>query len=158
MTDLKRRTLLKASLGAAAVGVAAGAGLLTPQSVFARSWPRGAFTAKSVDGAVNDLFSGARLIKSKALTIKAPLVAEDGSSVSVEVSSSLPNTDSLSILIEQNAQPLAANFKIAENTNASVRTRVKIAKSTDVHVVARANGRLYVAKRLVKVTLGGCGG
>jgi sulfur-oxidizing protein SoxY len=155
---MKRRTLLKGTLGAAVVGVAASAGLLTPQAVFAGAWPKGAFNAKSVDDAVKGLFKDASMANSGSIKIKAPPIAENGAEVGITVSSSLPKTDSLSILIEKNAQPLAANFSLPAGTDAFVRTRVKIAKTSNVHAVARSNGKLFVAKREVKVTIGGCGG
>lgn len=157
MTDMKRRTLLKGTLGAAAVGIAAGAGLLSPSAVFA-AWPKGAFNAKSVDGAVKDLYKGASMANSGSIKIKAPPIAENGAEVGITVSSALPKTDALSILIEKNAQPLAANFNLPAGTEAFVRTRVKIAKTSNVHAVVRSNGKLFVAKREVKVTIGGCGG
>jgi sulfur-oxidizing protein SoxY len=154
---MKRRTLLKGTLGAAVVGVAAGSGLLTPQAVFA-AWPKSAFKAKSVDDAVKGLFKSASTASSGAIKIKAPPIAENGAEVGITVSTSLPKTDALTILVEKNAQPLAANFNLPAGTQAFVRTRVKIAKTSNVHCVARSNGKLFVAKREVKVTIGGCGG
>jgi sulfur-oxidizing protein SoxY len=39
-----------------------------------------------------------------------------------------------------------------------VTTRVKMGQSTNVIVVAKADGKLYSATKETKVTLGGCGG
>ena len=50
-TNIKRRVFLKGSLAAGTVGVAVGAGLLTPQAVIA-AWNEPAFQAKSVDDAL----------------------------------------------------------------------------------------------------------
>ena len=156
-TDIKRRTLLKRSLAAGAVGIAAGAGLLSPRMVLA-AWPKSAFEAKGVDKAVNALLGSSKLVASKAIKIKAPPIAEDGSIVGVTVSTKLNNVESISILIEKNASPLAASFNLAANTVPFVGTRVKISKTSSVIAVVKSGGKLYSAGREVKVTIGGCGG
>ena len=37
-------------------------------------------------------------------------------------------------------------------------TRVKMGQSSDVYALVKADGRFYVAKKEIKITLGGCGG
>ena len=157
MTDIKRRTLLKGTLAAGVVGVAAGAGLLTPRAVLA-AWPQQAFDAKSVDAAVQALTGSSSLSGSEQIEIKAPPIAENGAVVGVTVSTALPKVESISILVEQNESPLAANFKLADNTEPFVGTRVKVAKTSSIIAVVRSEGKLYSAGREVKVTIGGCGG
>lgn len=157
MTNLKRRTLLKGSLGASVVGIVAGAGLLSPQAVLA-AWPKGAFDSKKIDNAVKLLLGDSAMSNSNAIKITAPPIAENGAEVGIAVQSSLPKVDSINILVEKNGQPLAANFTMGSNTNAFVRTRVKVAKTSNIHAVLRSNGKLFTAKREVKVTIGGCGG
>jgi len=39
-----------------------------------------------------------------------------------------------------------------------VQTRVKMGQTSDVYAVVKADGKFYMAKKEVKVTLGGCGG
>ena len=46
----------------------------------------------------------------------------------------------------------------ASPTTASVQTRVKVAQTCILYGVVEANGKLYMASRETKVTLGGCGG
>jgi len=53
---------------------------------------------------------------------------------------------------------MAAHFAFPNGTTAEVKTRVKMGKTSDVIVVAKADGKLYMAKKETKVTLGGCGG
>lgn len=154
---MERRTLLKGSLGASLAGIAAAAGLLSPQAVFA-AWPKSAFSSRQVDDAVKQLMGNSSMTNSNSIKITAPPIAENGAEVGIAVESSLPKVDSINILVEKNGQPLAANFTMASNTNAFVRTRVKIAKTSNVHAVLRSNGKLFTAKREVKVTIGGCGG
>lgn len=155
--NIKRRTLLKGTLAAGVVSVAAGAGLLTPRMVLA-AWPEKAFDAKSVDAALQALTGKGDTSQSQDIEIKAPPIAENGAVVGVTVSSSLPNVESITILAEKNASPLAASFDLASNTEPFVGTRIKVAKTSDVIAVVRSGGKLYSASREVKVTIGGCGG
>ena len=80
----KRRTLLKGTLAAGAVGVAASAGLLAPRTVLA-AWPKSAFAAKGVDASLTALYGKAGASDAKNIKIKAPDIAENGAVVSVHV-------------------------------------------------------------------------
>lgn len=157
MTDMKRRTLLKGTLAAGAVSVAAGAGLLAPQAVLA-AWPKGAFEAKDIDSALSTLLGSSKLDASKDITIKAPPIAENGAVVNVAITSTLKDVESISILVEKNASPLAASFNLSSATDPFVKTRVKVAKTSSVIAVVKAGGKLHSVGREVKVTIGGCGG
>ena len=154
---MKRRTLLKGSLTAGVAGVAAAAGLLTPQMVLA-AWPKGAFESKGVDSAVKSLMGSSALTASGDISIKAPPIAENGAVVNIAVSTKLKNVDSISILVEKNATPLTSSFNLAPVTEAFIKTRVKVAKTSSVIAVVKSGGKLYSAGREVKVTIGGCGG
>ncbi len=154
---MKRRTLLKGTLGASFAGVAASAGLLAPQTLFA-AWPKSAFSAKKPESAIKKLFGNSSTSDSKSIKITAPPIAENGAEVGVTVSTSLSNVDSISILIKKNSSPLAASFGLGAGTNPFVRTRIKIAKTSNVIAVVRSGGKLFTTKREVKVTIGGCGG
>ena len=154
---MKRRTLLKGSLTAGVAGVAAAAGLLTPQMVLA-AWPKAAFEAKGVDNAVQSLMGSKDLTSSGDITINAPAIAENGAVVNIAVSTSLKNVDAISILVEKNAQPLTSNFNLAPVAEPFIKTRVKVAKTSSVIAVVKSGGKLYSAGREVKVTIGGCGG
>ncbi len=157
MTNTKRRTLLKGTLGASLAGIATAAGLLSPQALMA-AWPKSAFSAKKLNSAVSGLFGSSTMADSKSIKITAPPIAENGAEVGVTVSSSLSNVDSMSILIKKNSSPLAASFGLGAGTDPFIRTRVKIAKTSDVIAVVRSGGKLFTTKREVKVTIGGCGG
>jgi sulfur-oxidizing protein SoxY len=72
--------------------------------------------------------------------------------------SRIPGTESISILIAKNPTALAASFDIPAGTDPSVNTRVKLAQTSDVHILVKAQGKYYETKKEVKVTIGGCGG
>jgi sulfur-oxidizing protein SoxY len=157
-TDMKRRSMLKGTLAASVVGIAAGAGLLTPREVLA-AWPKAAFEAKGVDAAMQELTGSGSLTASKAIDIKAPPIAENGAVVGVTVSTGLKNVESISILVEKNPSPLTSSWNLAANTEPFVGTRIKVSKTSSVIAVCKtADGKLYSAGREVKVTIGGCGG
>jgi sulfur-oxidizing protein SoxY len=154
---MKRRTLLKGSLTASVASIAAAAGLLTPNMVLA-AWPKTAFEAKGVDSAVESLVGSKDMTSSGDISITAPPIAENGAVVNIAVSSTLKNVESISILVEKNAQPLTSSFNMAPVTEPFVKTRVKVAKTSQIIAVVKSGGKLYSAGREVKVTIGGCGG
>jgi len=78
--------------------------------------------------------------------------------VPIGVTSNIPKTESIAILIEKNPNLLAAVFEIPTGTEASISTRVKMAQSSNVYALVKADGKYYVAGKDIKVTLGGCGG
>ncbi|HQZ04148.1 MAG TPA: thiosulfate oxidation carrier protein SoxY [Thauera sp.] len=39
-----------------------------------------------------------------------------------------------------------------------MQTRVKMGQTSDVYAVVKADGKFYMSKKEIKVTLGGCGG
>jgi len=152
-----RRTLLKSTLAAGAVGVAASAGLLAPRTVLA-AWPKGAFAAKGVDASLTELYGKGGASDSKNIKIKAPDIAENGAVVPVTVSSSIANAESISIFVAKNPSPLTSSYALGSGAQAYVGTRIKMGKTSDVVAVIKAGGKLFSAKKEVKVTIGGCGG
>ncbi len=154
--NIQRREVIKLSAGLAAL---VAAGLMSPQAAFAQqsAWNKAAFDAKSVGDVIRAL-GGALAENTKAITINAPDIAENGSVVQIGVASALPDTQSISILVEKNPNTLAASFNVSEGTEPNVTTRVKMGQTSNVHAVVKAGDMYYMATREVKVTLGGCGG
>lgn len=157
MIDAKRRILLKGSLAAGTVGVAVGAGLLTPRMVLA-AWPEAAFHAKSPDEALTALLGSGAAEASEDIKIKAPDIAENGAVVPVTVESGIEGIESISILAEGNATPLVASFVLGEGAVGFVSTRIKMGKTANVVAAVRAGDKVFSAAKEVKVTIGGCGG
>lgn len=157
MIDAKRRTLLKGSLGAGAMSVAAGAGLLSPQALLA-AWPEAAFKAKDQGGALKALFESDAVETSDAINIKAPDIAENGAVVPVTVSTDLEGVKSISVFAMGNQSPLIASFELTETSVPFVSTRIKMAETADVVAVVQTKDGLFSNAKNVKVTIGGCGG
>jgi sulfur-oxidizing protein SoxY len=157
MIDAKRRILLKGSLAAGAVGIAVGAGLLTPRMVLA-AWPEAAFGAKTVDDALTALLGTATHEASDAIQVKAPDIAENGAVVPVTVETEMEGVSSISIIAAGNQTPLIASFDLGAGAIGFASTRIKMAKTANVVAVVKAGDKVYSAAKEVKVTIGGCGG
>jgi sulfur-oxidizing protein SoxY len=154
--SIKRRTMLKGALAGSAVGVAVGAGLLTPQRVLA-AWPKAAFEATAAADALKALNLESPTA-SGDITVTAPDIAENGAVVPVTVATTLAGLKSITLLSEKNPVPLIASFDLGEGAEGYVSTRIKMGATSDVRAVVLAGGKVYEAKKEVKVTIGGCGG
>jgi len=120
-------------------------------------YPEDAFKQKSEADAIKALY-GKNPEPSDKVKLDAPEIAENGAVVPISVSSSLADVSSISILVSENPNALAASYKIPAGTVPGVANRLKMAKTTNVIAVVEAGGKLYSASREVKVTVGGCGG
>jgi sulfur-oxidizing protein SoxY len=152
-----RRNLLKSTGAATSVAVAVAAGLLKPSQVLAAEWNKSAFESKNVADALKGMGASAPA-DSKDIMIKAPDIAENGAVVPVEVTSKIPGTESIMILVEKNNTPMTADFTLSNGAESYVSTRIKMAGTSGVRVVVKAGGKSYSAVKEVKVTIGGCGG
>lgn len=152
-----RRSALKGAGGVAAMGFAMAAGLLKPGSAGAQTWNKAAFETKSLVDTIKAM-GGASAAESKDIAITSPDIAENGAVVPFSISSKIPKTESISLLVEKNPNALAASFSIPEGTEAGVTTRVKMGQTSNVIALVKADGKFYYTAKEVKVTLGGCGG
>ena len=155
--DQTRRNVIKAGGGASLFALLAAAGMLKPEAALASDWDQRAFAAKNVKDALDALGAGGAA-NSGDIVITAPEIAENGAVVPIAAVSKIPGTESISILIAKNPTALAASFDIPAGTEPAVSTRVKLAQSSDVHILVKAQGKYYITKKEVKVTIGGCGG
>ena len=152
-----RRTILKTGSGAGLLAMLVAAGIVRPGEALAADWNKAAFEMKTVPDAIKAL-GAASPANSSDIVMRAADIAENGAVVPVGVESKIPGTEAISILIDKNPNPLAASFDIPAGTEPSVTTRVKMGQTADVYALVRAGGKFYVAKKEIKVTLGGCGG
>jgi sulfur-oxidizing protein SoxY len=131
--------------------------VLKPFAALAAAWNKDGFGAKSAGDALKTL--GATDPRpSKELVIEAPEIAENGAVVPIEITSNIPGTTSLAVLIDKNPFPLVGKFDFMADALPFVKLNVKVGETSEVRVVAEAAGKHYVATREVKVTIGGCGG
>jgi sulfur-oxidizing protein SoxY len=156
--DATRRMMLKGAAVLALIGMAGIRFDLTPAFAAANDkYPEDAFRQKNSDDAIKALY-GKTAEASDKIKLDAPEIAENGAVVPVAVSSTLPDVTSISILVAENPNALAASYKIPAGTMPNVANRLKMAKTSNVIAVVEAGGKLYSATKEVKVTVGGCGG
>lgn len=152
MEKLSRRHFIKASTACGIAACVFGSG-----SVLAE-WPSKAFADKSQDNVLKQLYGESSATPSTKIELKAPEIAENGAVVPINVKTSLKNVESVSILVDKNPNPLAAQFQLDKGSKAAIGTRIKLREKTHVTAIVKADGKLYSASRYVKVTRGGCGG
>jgi len=146
---LQRRKFIKFLLGAASLA-------LLPVRAFAAIWNTAAFQATQVDVALAGLGVGS-LKPSSLITVVAPDKAENGAVVQIEVTSNIPNTESIAILVDKNPTSLIAHFKFSHGADSFVITRIKMAETSDVQAIVTADNQYFVAKKRVEVLENGCG-
>jgi sulfur-oxidizing protein SoxY len=152
----QRRTALKTGSGAALLSLLAAAGLINPGLALA-DWNKPAFDAKSLPDTLKAL-GVSQPMDSKDVQLTGPDIAENGAVVPVGVTSAIPGTTMVAILIDKNPNALAASFTLPEGTEPSVQTRVKMGQTSNVYALVKAGDKFYMATKEIKVTLGGCGG
>ena len=155
--DSSRRKVLRGGSGLAVMALAMAAGLVKPGFARAMAWNKAAFDTKSFADAVKAL-GGPPAVESKDVLLDGPDIAENGAVVQFTIKSQLRDTEAIAVLIEKNPNTLAANFQIPQGTDPFVTTRVKLAESSKVYALVKAEGKYFYAVKEVKVTIGGCGG
>lgn len=153
---MRRRAFLQAFGSATALAPLIGTGLLQPRRALAAESARAAFEARTVLEALRLVGAGGAE-QNAALTMKAPEIAENGAAVPIEVISTIPGTTQLAVLVDKNPFPLVAQFSFGPEVEPRFQTRIKMAESSRLRLVAAAGGRFYTVFRDVKVTVGGCG-
>src|SRR5437588_11222715 len=131
-------------------------GIVKPLAALA-AWNKEAFGAKTAGDALKGLGVG-NAAPSKDLTIDAPQIAENGAVVPIEISSAIPGTTALIVVIDKNPFPLISRFDFKEGALPFVKVNVKMGETSDIRVLAEAAGKYFVTTREVKVTIGDCGG
>lgn len=140
-----------------AYAAAFAAGCLRPVYLFAAEWNKAAFDAKALADTMKNIGAGSAT-DSDQIQLKAPEIAENGAIVPVEITSRIPDTQTIYIVADKNPQPLVAIFEIQPGLEPFISTRIKMGESSKVRVLVKASGKFYVTSQEVKVTIGGCGG
>ncbi|GIT06525.1 MAG: hypothetical protein CM1200mP30_01550 [Pseudomonadota bacterium] len=100
-----------------------------------------AFHSRQYQKALESLFGSKVLEKTSNIKIQTPDVAENGASVPITVSTSIKEVETLSIFIENNPLPLIASYNLKQYAIPNFSVRVKIAKSSPIHVVVKPRGK-----------------
>lgn len=110
-------------------------------------------------------FTGGKEPAEGKVSLNAPEIAENGNTVpiSVSVESAMSGDDlveSVMLVADGNPNPAVATFHFTElSGKAEATTRMRLAKTQNVIAVAKMkDGSVFSDTKLVKVTIGGCGG
>jgi sulfur-oxidizing protein SoxY len=162
MTDNQFAATRRLVLKGAGVVALIGLGILPfdPMPALAAAndkWPEEAFKQKGEAEAIKALY-GKTAEPSDKVKLDAPEIAENGAVVPISVTTTLADVTSISFLVADNPNALAASYIIPAGTMPTVANRIKMAKTSKVTAIIEAGGKLYSATKEVKVTVGGCGG
>ncbi|MDX1430948.1 MAG: thiosulfate oxidation carrier protein SoxY [Gammaproteobacteria bacterium] len=149
--DIERRRFLVA--GCVGALAAAAAQLL----------PRGARAAPGDVARVLAELTGGAQPKTGRVRLGLPEVADHGGAVPLDIEVESPMTEAdyveaVHVFAEENPLPGVATFHFTPMSGrARASTRIRLAKSQQVVALARmSNGDLYIDRRSVRVTVGGC--
>ena len=162
---VSRRAVLR-TLGLLGVSAAAAPFLGAPGAARGQGNLGALQPEEKVDATMRRLF-GSRPIRdgSNVIKLDMPLIAENGAVVPITVEVQSPMTPAnyvnhIYIVSDKNRRPMNAKFSLTPEAGAaSIGANLRLGETTDVRVIAELNdGTLLMAKREVKVTVGGCGG
>lgn len=149
---LNRRNFLGLGLGAIAIAV-------VPANLsaidFRETKPK-AWTATKVNDAMTEIF-GTTATTAGGIDLNAPDIAENGAVIPVSFKTDL-KASKIAIFQDANPESAVAVFTIHDGAVIDYAVRIKMAKTGTVTVVAEVDGKLHSVSKLVKVTIGGCGG
>jgi sulfur-oxidizing protein SoxY len=100
---------------------------------------------------------------STAIYLTAPDIAENGAAVPITLNTSLPDVQSMLIIVEKNPTPLIAQYDLSPLIQPYIRTEIKMAQTSNVYALIKIRAtqttstRWYFAVQTVRITLGGCG-
>ncbi len=137
-------------------------GLLWSQNAIAavKEWPRWPvewFSRTTPNDALCAVFGDREIMVSNQILIDMPLGAENGAIVPVTITTDLPSVQSISLIGDKNPISLISQFRFAGQARGDyLRTRIKLAGSSNLIVVVESDGALLSARRHIEVLKGGC--
>lgn len=151
MRHVSRRAALALGAGSAAITIL--------------GWGKGAYATPQAAAGDVAKFTGGAKPESGKISIELPEIAENGNTVPLSFSVDAPMTDAdyvsdVLVVAEGNPNPGVATFHFTPlSGKAEASTRIRLATTQNIVVVAKTSGgKYFTASKLVKVTIGGCGG
>ena len=127
--NLTRRDALKSGGGLTLLTLVAAAGWLPSGDAVAAEWNRAAFDTHTMSDTLKALGGSPPMPSKDIAFFSTPDIAENGAVVPIGVTSAVPKTDAIAILIEKNPNMLTALFELPPGTEPSISTRVKMAQN-----------------------------
>lgn len=151
-----RRSFIKILLLVTATIFTGLASIIRPATAFIQRNTK-AFSAESETDAVANLFPGKQIVPSDAIQIDVHDLVENGAVVPIRINTDLEDVESISILVENNPNPLIAKFNLGPECSGFIATRIKVAQPSDIVAIIESGGKLYSRRKYVEVVEGGCG-
>lgn len=153
MRPINRRIFLKQGAKWTTAAIASFFGSRTGHG----AWMAEHFAGGQASDTLIRLFNNQTISDSDRINLILPEVAENGEVVPITISSELENVDRVYIVVEKNPTPLAAELELSSAALVYMTTRIKMAESCNVWVIARHGGQLLKTQQWVNVVHGGCG-
>lgn len=153
--NLLRRTFLNNCGATGALALVATTGLLKPGKVLAAEWNKVAFDTTTLADALK-ASGGVGAVASADILIAAPEHAENGMAVQFEITSKIPGTTQIIVLVDKNPRPIVADYQFTNGAEPYVFLRTKMAQTSNIRALVKAGGKTYVATKNVSVTSSGC--
>lgn len=154
--SMTRRDFVWVTATGAVASTQIAAGLITPRAVHAVLPPE-TFFAKSPADAIIAVLGTSQAPIDEAVELVVPDTVEVADFVPVSVNTTLDKVESITIVADENPNPIIANFRLDPRLVPYVATRVRLAKAGKVHALVNAGGTVHRASKDIAVTLGGCG-
>ena len=110
-------------------------------------------------------FTGGKTAEKGKVSIELPEIAENGNTVPLSVSVDAPMTtdnyvSEILVVADGNPNPGVATFQFSPLAGkAEASTRIRLATTQNIIAIAKTSkGEFFTNQKLVKVTIGGCGG
>lgn len=110
-------------------------------------------------------FTGGKTAEKGKVSIELPEIAENGNTVPLSVSVDAPMAgdnyvSEILVVADGNPNPGVATFHFSPlSGKAEASTRIRLAATQNIIAVAKTSkGEFFTNQKLVKVTIGGCGG
>jgi len=110
-------------------------------------------------------FTGGKTVQQGKVSIELPEIAENGNTVPLSISVDAPMTADnyvrdILVVADGNPNPGVATFQFSPlSGKAEASTRIRLAATQNIIAVAKTSkGEFFTSQKLVKVTIGGCGG
>jgi sulfur-oxidizing protein SoxY len=128
-------------------------------------WSNSALAAAKETAEQIAKFTGGKEAAKSKVSIELPEIAENGNTVPLSFSVDAPMTadnyvTDVMVVAEGNPNPGVATFHFTPlSGKAEAQTRIRLATTQNIIVVAKTSkGEVFTGQKLVKVTIGGCGG
>jgi sulfur-oxidizing protein SoxY len=114
-----------------------------------------AFAAKDIPAALTAL-EVVNPLPGKRILLDVPEIIDEKGNLVIKVKSAIPESDWIAVLIDKNPTPLVGTYDLADKAT-SIEVKAKLAQTSNIVAIVRANGKYYRVDKEVKVaSIGGC--